>query len=173
MYKSFHFSIFISSFIDLSPCSCFSVPAQTPPPSSSSIVVVVMWLVDPREYLVCIESDLWPLQLYGIPYMVCLRPADLQLCSGSVGWKAACAAEQRAASKNQQVKGWDTWKWGDEVWSAIYRKSHNAIILYTQWCMWETEWEWLWAMMMKDLLSFAFLQNDCFKDVSSRQLIRV
>lgn len=138
----------------LSPCLCRSVPAQTPLPSSSSIVVVVMRLVDPHERLRCTGSDLWPLRLYGIPYMVCLRPSDLQLRSGSIGWKAACAAEQRAGSKNQQVKGWDTWKWGDEVRSAIYRKSHNAIILYTQWCMWETERVWLWLMMMKDLNTF-------------------
>lgn len=65
--------------------------------------------------LTVIESDLWPLQLYGIPYMVCLWPSNLQLRSDSIGWKAPCAVQQSATSQNPEVRGQDLWKWGNKV----------------------------------------------------------
>lgn len=73
--------------------------------------------------LTVIESDLRPRRLCGIPYMVRLWPADLQLRSDSIGWKAPCAAQQSAASQNQGVRGRDSWKWVNEVRSATYRKA--------------------------------------------------
>lgn len=70
--------------------------------------------------LTVIESGPWPPRLYGIPYMVCLWPCDLQLRSDSIGWKGPCTLQQSAASQNQEVRGWDLWKWGNRVWSAFY-----------------------------------------------------
>lgn len=100
--------------------------SQTAMPSRCRLSCVVLSL------LILCSVLLWPLWLYGIPYMVRLWPSNLQLCSG---WKAHCDLQESAASQNQRVKGQDSWKWGNGVWSVFF--SIATIPSFTLWCTWE------------------------------------
>lgn len=92
-----------------------------PSPFCRCFVLGSWSLLIPCFVLTVIESDPWPRQLYGIPYMARLwpfrPPAALWFywLKGTLYTTAKCRQTEASG-----VRGWDLWKWGNRVRPGSY-----------------------------------------------------